>query len=129
MGLVMQKYSNAAASQKSTIIDLMGGLIPKSPFKSHHGSIGYTFHYYVTRMDMTICFKNAQTFAGYMALPTEEKPSVTAPHPFIIHAYMLTRLRKLHRLAQTQEDVVSRRMWAMCFDLWHHPNHQDSKDE
>ena len=39
-------------AKKSTVIDLMGGLITEvADYQNTPSSIGYTFHYYVTRMN------------------------------------------------------------------------------
>ncbi|HFU8924588.1 TPA: substrate-binding domain-containing protein, partial [Escherichia coli] len=90
-GLVMQDTPMLPA-KKSTVIDLMGGLITEvADYQNTPSSIGYTFHYYVTRMNdnMLKMRKQIKLLAINGVAPTEENIR-NGTYPYIIHAYMVT---------------------------------------
>ena len=73
-------------------IDLMGGLITEvADYQNTPSSIGYTFHYYVTRMNdnMLKMRKQIKLLAINGVAPTEENIR-NGTYPYIIHAYMVT---------------------------------------
>lgn len=89
--LVMQDTPMLPA-KKSTVIDLMGGLITEvADYQNTPSSIGYTFHYYVTRMNdnMLKMRKQIKLLAINGVAPTEENIR-NGTYPYIIHAYMVT---------------------------------------
>ncbi|TGB79783.1 ABC transporter ATP-binding protein [Escherichia sp. E4694] len=91
-GLVMQDTPMLPA-KKSTVIDLMGGLITEvADYQNTPSSIGYTFHYYVTRMNdnMLKMRKQIKLLAINGVAPTEENIR-NGTYPYIIDAYMVTR--------------------------------------
>lgn len=91
-GLVMQDTPMLPA-KKSTVIDLMGGLITEvADYQNTPSSIGYTFHYYVTRMNdnMLKMRKQIKLLAINGVAPTEENIR-NGTYPYIVDAYMVTR--------------------------------------
>lgn len=80
-------------AKKSTVIDLMGGLITEvADYQNTPSSIGYTFHYYVTRMNdnMLKMRKQIKLLAINGVAPTEENIR-NGTYPYIVDAYMVTR--------------------------------------
>lgn len=91
-GLVMQDTPMLPA-KKSTVIDLMGGLITEvADYQNAPSSVGYTFHYYVTRMNdnMLKMRKQIKLLAINGVAPTEENIR-NGTYPYIVDAYMVTR--------------------------------------
>lgn len=91
-GVVMQGTPMLPA-KKSTVIDLMGGLITEvADYQNTPSSIGYTFRYYVTRMNanMLKMRKQIKLLAINGIAPTEENIR-NGTYPYIVEAYMVTR--------------------------------------
>lgn len=91
-GLVMQDTPMLPA-KKSTVIDLMGGLITEvADYQNAPSSVGYTFYYYVTRMNdnMLKMRKQIKLLAINGISPTEENIR-NGTYPYLVDAYMVTR--------------------------------------
>ncbi|MEO3991603.1 PstS family phosphate ABC transporter substrate-binding protein [Pseudocitrobacter cyperus] len=91
-GLVM-KETPMLRAKKSTAIDLMGGLVSEvAAYQNAQSSIGYTFRYYVTRMNanMLRMRKQIKLLAINGIAPTEENIG-NGTYPYSVDAYMVTR--------------------------------------
>lgn len=90
---VVMKGTPMLPAKKSTVVDLMGGLITEvADYQNTPSSIGYTFRYYVTRMNanMLKMRKQIKLLAINGITPTEENIR-NGTYPYIVEAYMVTR--------------------------------------
>lgn len=115
----------------------MGGLITEvADYQNTPSSIGYTFHYYVTRMNdnMLKMRKQIKLLAINGVAPTEENIR-NGTYPYIVDAYMVTRENPTPETQKFVDWFISQQGQQLVEDVGYvplyeaSPNHQDNNDE